>query len=301
MKQSIVLALIVATTLVACSKKEEATAAAATTAQAAELPADVQALATTTATVATSTSPSATTTTPADANRLEATGEFIAPQTSELAVKQPGRVARILVDAGQRVRAGQPVLVLEADYANLDAQRASADVSRAAAAMADAQRDLARKSELKAKGSVPQATYDRSQATYEQARAAHAAAVASASSARQRIADATLRAPFTGVVVERRADVGERLGDNSVAFVIAQTAPLKLRFDLPERYIDRVREGQTVNATVEPFPNEPFAGKISVVSQVVNPQTRSFFVEALFPNSDGRLRAGLFARVKLEL
>jgi membrane fusion protein, multidrug efflux system len=191
--------------------------------------------------------------------------------------------------------------MLEADYASLDSQRASADVSRAAAALADAKRDLDRKSELKAKGSVPQATYDRSQSTYEQARAAHAAAIAASSSARQRIADATLRAPFTGVVVERRADAGERLGDNSVAFVIAQTAPLKLRFDLPERYIDRVRKGQVVAATVEPFPNEAFTGTIHVVSQVVNPQTRSFFVEAIFPNNDGRLRAGLFARVKLEL
>lgn len=299
MKQIILIALLTAATM-ACSTEEPSAPAATQT----ELPADVQSVVavtdSATATTTTAAAPAAAATR-ADATTLEATGEFIAPQTSDLAVKQPGRVARVLVDAGQRVRAGQPLLILEADYASLDAQRASADVSRAAAALADAERDLQRKRELRAKGSVPQATFDRSQAVYDQARAAHAAAVAAASSARQRVADATLRAPFNGVVVERRADAGERLGDNSVAFVIAQTAPLKLRFDLPERYIDRVRTGQIVRATVEPFPNESFQGKVSVVSQVVNPQTRSFFVEALFPNSDGRLRAGLFARVKLEL
>jgi RND family efflux transporter MFP subunit len=236
----------------------------------------------------------------ANGSTLQATGEFVSPITSELAAKIQGRVTRVYVQEGERVSAGQALLTLDTDYSNLDLQRAQAEQARAAAMEAEAERDIARKRDLLAKGSVPQATYDRSQAAVEQARAARAAAAAQVGSARQRLADSTLRAPINGVVVEKRAEVGERLGDNSVAFVIAQTSPLKLRFDLPERYLESVRKGQTVRATTEPFPNEKFEGKVSVIAQVVDPKTRSFFVEALFPNTDRRLRPGLFARVELD-
>lgn len=289
-------------TFSACGKKEEA---AKPTTSASALPDDVQSVAATAEPAATSTVVPVTegTSTAATApnGALQANGEFISPNTSELASKIQGRVARVLAQEGERVSRGQALLVLDTEYSNLDVQRAQADQARAAAAEADAQRDLQRKTELQSKGSVPQAMYDRSQAAYEQARAARAAASAALGTARQRIADSTLRAPFDGVIVERRADVGERLGDNSVAFVIAQTSPLKLRFDLPERYIDAVKKGQSVRATVEPFPNEKFEGKVSVIAQVVNPRTRSFFVEAMFPNTDRRLRPGLFARVELDV
>lgn len=285
--------------LAACGHKDEQ----AKTPPPTDLPSDVQSVAT--ATAVTPVTPvgsnGETSAAASPSGSLESTGEFIAPQTSELAPKNPGRVARILADAGERVTAGQPLLVLESDYASLDAQRASAEVARAAAQAEDARRDFERKSELRGKGSIPQAAFDRSQAAYEQSRAAHTAAVAGASAARQRVSDSTLRAPFTGVVVERRADAGERLGDSSVAFVIAQTAPLKLRFDVPERYIATVRRGQRVSAFVDAYPAAPFEGKVSVVSQVINSSTRSFFVEAEFPNRDGRLRPGMFARVKLEM
>ena len=290
--------------LTACQKKEEAAKPAAA---AATLPSDVQSVAATAVDSNSSATASSTETVAGSASTIEApngalqaTGEFISPVTSELAAKIQGRVAKTFVSEGERVSAGQTLLLLDTDYSNLDLQRAQADLTRAEAAEADAKRDLDRKSELKAKGSVPQATWDRSQAMYDQARAARAAATANVGSAKQRLADSNLRAPFDGVIVEKRAEVGERLGDNSVAFVVAQTAPLKLRFDLPERYIARVKKGQSVGATVEPYPNQKFEGHVSVVGQVVDPKTRSFFVEAIFPNRNQQLRPGLFARVELE-
>lgn len=288
-----------------CAKKE---VVAKTTTETATLPPDVQSVAATadpTATATATTTESGTivdsTTSVAANGSLQATGEFISPATSELAAKIQGRVSKVFAQEGERVSAGQALLTLDTEYSSIDLQRAQADQARAAAAEADAKRDLDRKRDLLAKGSVPQATFDRSQATYEQAQAARAAAAAAVASARQRMGDSTLRAPFDGVIVEKRAEAGERLGDNSVPFVIAQVAPLKLRFDLPERYIDSVRKGQPVRATVEPYPNQKFEGKVSVIAQVVDPKTRSFFVEAMFPNTDRKLRPGLFARVELDV
>jgi RND family efflux transporter MFP subunit len=230
---------------------------------------------------------------------LEPTGEFVSPSRSEVAPKEPGRVAAVYADAGSRVGRGQPLLTLEADYFNLEVQRAQADLARAKAAEADSRRDLDRKKGLLANQSIPQATYDRSQAAFDQAQAAVASAEASLALAKQHVADAVLRSPLTGVISERRTDVGQRLGEAGVAFVIEQTAPLKLRFSIPERYLGELKTGRTVTARVDPYPGETFTGRIKTVGGVIDPATRTFFAEAEFANADGRLRPGLFARVDL--
>jgi membrane fusion protein, multidrug efflux system len=235
------------------------------------------------------------------AGRVAATGEFVSPVRSELAMRLPGRVGKILVDEGARVHRGQPLLELETEYLNLDLQRATADLARAHAATQDAERDLGRKKELIAKSSVSQAAYDRSSSGFDSARAAEQSALAARDLARQRLADAVLRSPIDGVVAERRTDIGQRLGDNSVAFVVAQTSPLKLRFKLPEVYLSAVRRGQPVTASVAPYPRETFSGRVSLIGGVVDPATRSFNIETEFDNRDGRLYPGLFAKVELDV
>ena len=235
------------------------------------------------------------------AGTVAATGEMVAPVTSEVAVRMPGRVGKVYADEGERVRRGQPLLTLETEYLALELKSADAEVARAKASAADAERDFKRKEELIAKGSVARAAYDRSQSSYEAARATVAAAEANRDLARQKLQDAVLHSPISGVVAERRADVGERLGDNSVAYVIVQTSPLKLRFQLPERYLARVRRGQEVRAIVDPYPGETFTGKVTVVGGVVDSSTRTVAVETEFANADGRLSPGLFARVEIDL
>jgi membrane fusion protein (multidrug efflux system) len=231
---------------------------------------------------------------------LEPTGEFVSPSSSEVAPKLPGRVAAVYVEEGSRVSRGQTLLTMETDYAKLDIQRAEADLTRAKSAEEDARREFERKKGLAANESIPQATFDRAQAGYDQAKAGRASAEAALATAKQRLADSVIRSPMTGVVAERRTEVGEHLGEAGVAFVIVQTAPLRLRFSVPERFLGTVRTGQQVAAKVDPYPGETFSGRIKTVGGVIDPSTRTFFAEAEFPNTDGRLRPGLFARVTLE-
>lgn len=307
MKRSIYTALVLLTTVItfACGSKEETAVAATTdtsTSNAPALPADVQQVSEAIS-AATSTSTAAGTNT-ADAstnNRVVATGEFVSPVRSELAPKLPGRVAKMYVDEGTRVRRGQPVLELESQYIRLNLQSADAEVARARAARDEAQRDLQRKKELVAKDSIPRATFDRSQAMFDQANAALMSASAQASLLRQQIGDATLRSPVDGVIAEKRIEVGAKLGDGGVAFVVVQTSPLRLRFAVPERYLARIRVGQPVVARVDPYPNEKFTGRIKTLGGVIDPKTRTMFAEAEFANKDNRLRPGLFARVEAEL
>jgi RND family efflux transporter MFP subunit len=282
-----------------CGKSApEAVAAKPEAAASPKLPADVQ-------DVAEVAKPEATPKVAQDGETAEgtvtATGELVAPVTSEVAVRMPGRVGKVFADEGERVRKGQPLLTLETEYLSLELKRADAEVARAKAASADAERDFKRKEELIAKGSVARAAYDRSQSSYEAAQAGVAAAEAARDLARQRLADAVLHSPISGVVAERRADAGERLGDSSVAYVIVQTSPLKLRFQLPERYLARVRRGQSVRAKVDPYPGRTFTGKVTLIGGVVDPETRTVAVETEFSNADGQLSPGLFARVEIDL
>ena len=268
------------------------------------LPADVQSVAPagqTQTTSATSTSTAVAEASPADSGLVTATGEFISPAQSELAPKFPGRVAAVFVDEGARVGRGQPLAALETDYMRLELARAEAELQRATSAANDAARDLARKRELRAKESVPQAMLDRSVTAAEQSQAARSGAASAVQLMRRRLSDATIRSPINGVVSERRADVGEHLGEANVAFVVLQTSPLKLRFSVPERYLARLRSGQTVVASVDPYPGEEFRGTVKTVGGVIDPKSRTLFAEAEFANTDGRLRPGLFARVQLNL
>lgn len=284
--------------LAACGSKGQAAPPKAGPSQALPLPADVQKLLPDPAPDAARSPGAASETTP---GTLTATGEFVSPVRSELAAKLGGRVDRVFADLGARVGKGEPLLALETDYLKLELQRAEAEDERARAAEEEARRDLDRKNDLIAKGSVPQAVYDRSKSAFDQAQAAKLSADATLALARQRLADAVLRSPIDGVVLERRADIGMRLKDDSVAFVLVQTAPLKLRFRVPERYLSSVSPGQAVRATVDPYPEQVFEGRVAVVVQAVDPASRTFGVEAEFPNGDGHLRPGLFARVEMDL
>jgi len=237
----------------------------------------------------------------ATSGAVVATGELVSPVRSELAVRMPGRVGRVFVDEGDKVRKGQALLELETQYLVLDLKRAEADVARARAAAADAERDYKRKQELLAKDSVAKAAFDRSETAFQAAQAATQSAEAARDLARQHLADAVLRSPLTGVIAEKRTDVGERLGDASVAFVVAQTSPIKLRFRLPERYLANLHNGRAVRATVDPYPGEVFQGKVTQVGGVIDPATRTVAVETELPNRDGRLSPGLFARVEIEV
>ena len=303
MKRSLILSLMLTLplTLLSCGGDEskaqtpEAAATTTTVAEAPPLPQDVQAISTA------MTATTAAAETAAAAHTYSATGEFVSPVRSELAAKVPGRVARMFVDEGSRVRKGQPVLVVETDYAILNLRAAEAEVARAQAARDEAARDLERKKGLSAKESIPRAMLDRAQAAFDQANAALQAASAQAALLRQQVADSTLRSPVDGIVAEKRTDVGARLGDGGVAFVVVQLSPLKLRFSVPERFLGRIGPGDRVTATVDPYPNEKFEGVVKTVGGVIDPKTRTMFAEAEFANRDGRLRPGLFARVETRL
>ena len=226
-------------------------------------------------------------------------GEFVSAQRSEVTPRIGGRVKSVAVDEGSLVESGAPLLELETEYLDLDVKAATAEVARATAALNEAERDAKRKTELVAKGSVSEAASLRSTSAYEQAKAGVDGAKARLAIAETRRADAVLRAPFRGVIEQRRVNVGERVAEATPAFLIVQLAPLKLRFRVRETDLTLVRKGQSVEAEVDAYPGVKFPGVISVAGGAVDPATRTFLAEARFENRDLKLRPGFFARVRV--
>src|SRR5690606_3906313 len=131
--------------------------------------------------------------------------------------------------------------------------------------------------------------------------------------ARQRLADASIRAPGGGTasastapspqrwaIATRLVSVGEYVRAGDPLFQVVPDDPLKLRAAVPERYINEIRIGQKVTLRLEGV-SGPVVGRVSRVSPSVDVASRTFQIEALIPNPDRQLRPGAFARAAVEV
>ncbi|MPZ16387.1 MAG: efflux RND transporter periplasmic adaptor subunit [Luteitalea sp.] len=118
--------------------------------------------------------------------------------------------------------------------------------------------------------------------------------------ARQALVDASLTAPFDGMVRERHVTVGEYLAAGAPVATIVRMDPLRLRLAVPERAAPAIRRGQAVHVTVT-GDETIYDGRISRVSPAIDEASRTLMVEAAVPNAQGRLRPGSFANVDIVL
>jgi RND family efflux transporter MFP subunit len=113
--------------------------------------------------------------------------------------------------------------------------------------------------------------------------------------------DTKIRAPFDGVVVERRISPGEFATGGRVVVVIMRDDPLRLRFDVAERSVGGLAVGQPVELSVAAHPGRTFTGTVKRIGGSVKVQSRTLPVEAEVPNTEGLLKPGFFARALVAL
>jgi RND family efflux transporter MFP subunit len=134
------------------------------------------------------------------------------------------------------------------------------------------------------------------------ARSAVAAAQTQVAAAQKAVNDTYVRAPISGFVAERVADLGEFISPNTPNSKIAtlvRTSTLRLRIDVPEQSIGKVATGQGISLQVSAFPERNFAGTVVRISPNVNATARTLVVEAEVPNTEGLLKPGQFATVRI--
>lgn len=198
------------------------------------------------------------------------------------------------------------------DEADAGVRAAEAQLTEARATLTQAELDFERISKLWEQESVTKPVYDGSKARLEMARAKVDAAKAAILGARQRmvsssaqlqeaeipLADTELKAPFSGVLLERRVELGALVAAGTPAFILANLQLVKARFSVPDSALQSFRRGQSLDLTVDAFPGETFQGRVLSLSAAADPRVRSFEIEVSISNPGLRLRSGMIASVR---
>jgi RND family efflux transporter MFP subunit len=111
--------------------------------------------------------------------------------------------------------------------------------------------------------------------------------------------ECALVSPASGVVLERRIEVGTLAGAGTVGFVIGDLSAVKARFGIPDSMVQSVAPGDPITVIVEAVAATPFAGRVTAIAPAANPQSRVFDVEVTIPNQDHLLRPGMIGTVAL--
>ena len=213
----------------------------------------------------------------APAGGLTASGYVVARTRATVAAEVTGRVVEVRVEEGQAVRAGQVLAILDGALAAVDAASTQARAVSAQAALesatlqyAQAQRDLARAQTLAKSGYVSDASL---QGTALKARVAAAqadlskaqlaAAKSDSNRTRVQLSKYEIRAPFSGIVIDKAAQPGEIISPLSAGGGFTRTGictlvdmdSLEIEVDVNEAYIGRVSVGQKVEAVLDAFPD----------------------------------------------
>jgi membrane fusion protein (multidrug efflux system) len=231
--------------------------------------------------------------------RIEGTGELAAPDRALIAAEVDGRITAVHVDEGAKVAAGQALLAIDPEKRKLDADSATAQLRDAEASLEVALREYERAKALHDQGIASDSLLDQRGTELSRAQARRDSALAAAGVANRSLRDASVRAPFAGLVARREVSRGDYVRTGQSLLEVVALDPIEVEFSVAERDSARVQPGQPVTVSVEPYPNEKFVGAVSAVSPVIDPRTRTMRVKARIPNQDGRLRPGLFARTDL--
>lgn len=180
----------------------------------------------------------------------------------------------------------------------------SGDIARSVYDQRRAQRDqlLGQLDEARSTAAVAVKAINTAQANVSAARAAVGAAEAQVEAAQKAVNDTYVRAPISGYVSDRVADVGEYISPNtpnSKIATIVRTSVLRLRIDIPEQSIGKIATGQNISLQVSAYPDRNFAGTVVRMSPSVNATARTMIVEAEVPNTEGLLKPGQFATVRV--
>lgn len=214
-----------------------------------------------------------------------ATGQIEAFQSIELRPDVEGRLSQIFIKEGSRVAKGQALF--KVDDAELAAQ----------VARAEADRDLARQALVRTRDLLEHKAS--SQAELERAEATSRSNEAQLDLLKVRLDRTTVRAPFAGVAGQRMVSLGDYVTTDTRLLALQTVSPQRAAFQVPERYADKLKQGQEVTFRVAALPGKEFTGRVDFVDPVVQLPGRTILVKAVVPNSRGDLQAGMFIEASL--
>ena len=205
------------------------------------------------------------------------TGNVEGFAVNNITPQQPRRIARLLVDVGDHVRAGQKLAEME--NSALAQAKAQYDNNKANFERADELYKFG--GESKANWESMKTAYEVSKLTYE-----------------NMLENTSLISPISGLVTARNYDVGDMVVASPI-FVVQQINPVKIYINVSESLYSYIKKGMSVDVELEAIPEKKFEGKVSRITPLIDPQTRTFEVELTVANGKEEIKPGMYARATM--
>jgi membrane fusion protein (multidrug efflux system) len=218
---------------------------------------------------------------------LEVTGALAADESADVASERDGQVATVRVERGTYVEKG-------AVLATLDEREAKAQLDQARANLAWTSSEVERYAELRRKQVVAKAEDERKGTDLDLAKATLALA-------EKGFSDCTIRAPFSGVVTEKKISAGAYIRKGSAICGLVKIDPLRAELAIPEVAVPFIKVGQKGRLNVQSFPDRVFDGIVRYIGPSLRSEARTLVVEAVVPNPERILKPGLFVTARVEL
>ena len=245
--------------------------------------------------------------------QLTVVGNLIGAATVDVAPKVSGRLEAVTVRLGDPIRRGGLIARVEDEEILQQVKQAEAafEVGRATIRQRDADLTFAKTNLERSQNLFAQELL--SSQDIDDAKARHQAAVAQRDLARAQFAQADarleelritlanteIRSPVDGFVGRRNLDPGAFVTSATPVVSVVDIAFVRLVVNLVEKDLSRVRPGVTAEVEVDAYPGETFDGTVARIAPILDPATRTAEMEIEIPNSDFRLKPGMYARVDL--
>lgn len=247
--------------------------------------------------------------------QLTVVGNLIGEQTVDVVPRTGGRLVTVNVKLGDAVRRGQLLAKIE-DFEIVEQVKqaqASMEVARATIRQREADLKVAELNfdrsknlygrQLLAKQALDDAEsrYLAAQAQLDLARAQSSQTSARLDELQINLGNTRITSPVDGFVGRRNADPGAWVSQNAPVVSVVEIARLRMQAAVVEKDLRFVGVGDPATVEVDAYPGDKFKGRVARVSPVLDPATRTATMEVEIPNTDNRLRPGMYARVELTI
>lgn len=206
-------------------------------------------------------------------------------------------VIELAAREGDHVAKGAPLARLRTTTFEVRLQAAEAQLKEAEARMKQAERNLERARELFASKVISQQQLDDASSEFTAWQGRVEQLQATITGIKLDLERCTIRAPFDGVVVAKRTEVGEWIAEGAPVMEMVSLDELEVRVDVPERYYRLLSLGARATVTFESLPGVTVSGVISALVPRADPQARTFPIKVRIPNREGRIGVGMLAQV----
>jgi len=216
---------------------------------------------------------------------LAAVGSLRSDETIIVRPEIAGRVAEIHFKEGERIAKGALMI-------RLDDSVQRADLDKAKANLVLSKSKFERAEGLRKQGFISSQARDEAENTFKVSQA-------DVELMQARVSKATIAAPFAGTIGLRQVSVGDYVKEGQDIVNLEAIDPLKVDFRVPELALSQVKDGQTLQVTLDAIPDRAYDGRVYAINPLIDANGRSVVIRAQVSNRDGKLRPGMFARVRL--